>query len=423
MRGTSNDRSSRLRAKPTRGGTAARPAERGSPLRIGLVSEFVYPFHKGGAEKRFYEVATRLVSRGHEVHWYGTKEWSAPAPYTFEGIRLHAAGKSVDVYRDDGSRSISATLRKSAELAASVARSRPLLDVLDCSLYPFFHVPAVRLLRPRVPLVVTWHEFWGSYWYELLGPLGFFGKATEAVTARLPRRIVAISDLAREGLLDAGVDPAHVSTVYNGVDSARIADIGVSSYASDIVFFGRLKNHKNVDLLLRAVAILRESHPDVRVLVLGDGPERERLHRLCADLDLGRNVEFRGALDEQEMLGLVAAARICVNPSTKEGGGSITLLEANAAGVPVVAIHHPLGIDSCLIEPGRTGWWAPDAEPESLAATLAHVLADGRPRDQVRAECQEFAQAFDWEHITDQYERVYRDVRHVDLEWRDRDRG
>lgn len=380
-------------------------------MRIGLLSEFVYPFHKGGAEKRFYEIATRLARRGHEVHWFGIQHWEGPPVIEYEGVRIHSASRPLEVYTAKGQRRVGAALRLGAALSSTLARSRIRFDVLDLSLYPFFHIFGSRLTNPRTPLVVTWHEFWGDHWYQYLGRAGGIGVIVERWASRIPNRVVAISDLARKGLVNSGVPASRIVTIYNGVDFEMIDRGSRGTEMYDVVFFGRLKNHKNVDVMLRAISLISKRRSAIRCVIVGDGPERDKLERLTRELGLDQNVDFRGSVCDDEMLSLVKASRIFVNPSTKEGGGSITLLEANACGVPVIAVRHPMGIDEQLVEEGRNGWWATHAEARTLADVMEKALALGaEARCAMRQRCREFAEPFDWRTITDLYETLYEEV-------------
>jgi glycosyltransferase involved in cell wall biosynthesis len=380
-------------------------------MRIGLLSEFVYPFHKGGAEKRFYELAIRLVDRGHEVHWFGSQHWEGPPRMEHEGISLHAAAPARNVYAESGRRAVGPALRVGGALSVALARSRVELDLLDLSLYPFFHVFGSRLARRRVPLVVTWHEFWGEHWYDYLGRPGYFGLKIERWAARVPRRIVAVSDLARAGLLSVGVPASRVVTIHNGVDLDDVDRAPVGNGGADLIFFGRLKNHKNVDVLLRAVAVARSRVPEITCIIAGDGPEYGHLVRLANDLQLQDHVRFVGAPEtERELYGFVKASRVCVNPSTKEGGGSITLLEANACGLPVIAVRDPLGIDESLIDDGVNGWWVESCDEGLLAAAIVAGLSDVAALSAMREPCRASVRRFDWDAITSQYEEVYREA-------------
>jgi glycosyltransferase involved in cell wall biosynthesis len=379
-------------------------------MRIALLSEFVYPFHKGGAERRYYELATRLVRRGHEVHWFAMQHWPGDPMTTFEGINLHAVSAPLEVYTDGGGRAIAPALRLGWKLTTALRRTQLDFDVVDCSLYPFFHVYGARLVRPRTPLVVTWYEFWGSHWYEYLGWRGFFGKQVERLAAAVPQRIISVSDATTAALVDHGVARQRVVTVPLGVDTQWIDSIRTASATTDVVYFGRLKNHKNVDVLLRALALVKRERPNITCSIIGDGPEHDRLVQLRSELDLDHNIFFHGELADDEVISRVKSARLFAHPSTKEGGGSITSLEANASGVPVMAIDHPLGIDPTMIEEGRNGWWVEQAKPEPLAAKLLEVLSEPERLREMRRTSRAFAAQFDWDRIAGLCEDVYETV-------------
>jgi glycosyltransferase involved in cell wall biosynthesis len=335
------------------------------------------------------------------------QHWPGPQTTVFDGIHLHAISAPIDVYAEEGRRAIGPALRVGTDLVRALRRTRVNFDVIDCSLYPFFHVFGARLLRPRTPLVVTWYEFWGNHWYAYLGWKGFFGKQIERAIAAVPRKIISVSDTTTAALVRHGVPGRRIVTVPLGVDTGWIDSVEPSSERTDLVFFGRLKNHKNVDVLLRAISLAKERVAQITCSIVGDGPERDRLARLCGELGLGGSVTFHGELTDEEVVARVKAAALFVHPSTKEGGGSITSLEANAAGVPVMAIDHPLGIDPSLIREGGNGWWVERADPASLAAKIVEVLGDPRRLHDMRTSSRDFAQQFDWERITDLCEDVY----------------
>ena len=110
------------------------------------------------------------------------------------------------------------------------------------------------------------------------------------------------------------------------------------------------------------------------------------------------------------MLGCVKASRIYVNPSTKEGGGSITLLEAYACGLPAIVVRHPLGVDSALVDEGETGWWARTPEPEALAETMLDAVADDERLSRLSRVVRNFVRRYDWDEVASQYESRYRGV-------------
>jgi glycosyltransferase involved in cell wall biosynthesis len=141
--------------------------------------------------------------------------------------------------------------------------------------------------------------------------------------------------------------------------------------AGFLLFVGRLRIRKGVDVLLAAMPELRRRHPAARLLIAGDGEHRPALERQAAALGLGEAVRFAGRVGAAEVRGLLRRAAALVVPSIYEGM-PLVVLEAMDASVPVVA-SGVSGIPE-VVDDGRTGWLVPPEDPPALAAALAAVL-------------------------------------------------
>ena len=147
--------------------------------------------------------------------------------------------------------------------------------------------------------------------------------------------------------------------------------------AAPLLFVGRLRIRKGVEVLLEALARLVESAggpgTEARLAIAGDGEHRAALEERVRELGLGEQVEFLGRRSAAEVRSLLAAARALVVPSIYEGM-PLVVLEAMEAGAPVVA-SRVSGIPEVVAD-GETGWLVPPEDPEALAAALREVLAD-----------------------------------------------
>jgi glycosyltransferase involved in cell wall biosynthesis len=369
-------------------------------MNIAYVSNVVYPFVTGGAEKRIYEVGTRLADRGHSVTVYGRHFWDGPTETTYDGLQLRAVADSRDIYTGDR-RSITEAIEFATKLARPLRRHVDQHDLVVTSVFPYFPVltAAAVTWRTKVPLVTTWHEVWREYWWEYLGPLAPGGIAVERAAAAVPQHPVAVSATTADRLAAIGPARDRISVVHNGVDVSRIRAMAPAQRAYDVVFVGRLVDAKRVDRLLRAVAQL----DGVSLGIVGDGPERDRLESLSASLGIVDRVDFLGFLDEYEaVLELLRATPVFATASTREGFG-ITLVEALAAGCTVVATAHPNTAAEEIV--GEAGFLA-EPTVEGLTETL-HRALDG---EEPTTDPVERARQFDWGQIAKDTERVYADV-------------
>ncbi len=372
-------------------------------MKIAYLHDVIYPFVKGGAEKRVWELARSLTSRGHEVHIFGMKLWDGDDVVERDGVLLHAVCDPLNLYVD-GKRSIGAAIRFSSKLLLSF---RGDYDVIDAQQFPYLpcYSAKVHSMLRGTPLVITWHEVWGGYWREYLGKKGLLGMMVERGVARLPEMIIPVSERVRDDLLDMGVGAEKMEVVPNGVDLKKIDSVEAEKAAYDVIYVGRLSAHKRVDLLVEAVSLAREEIPEIRCGIVGDGPELARLIRLTRDLDVGENVDFLGFLDtEEEVVAKMKSSKIFVLPSTREGFG-ISLLEANACGLPAVVVDAERSAAAALIEEGKNGLLC-DLSPRSIASKMEDLLKDNLYK-KMSAPSKEYAKGHDWGEIARKAEAAY----------------
>ena len=220
--------------------------------------------------------------------------------------------------------------------------------------------------------------------------------------------VICQSEFMRQDLAALGVPPRKLSCIYNPVDTARIKDLaGESPHASQapgphLVTMGRLAYQKGYDILLRALAVIREAHPRVFLSVIGDGEERADLERMAEDLALRSSVEFTGFCANPYPL--VAGADLFVSSSRYEGFSN-AIVEALACGTPVVATDCP-SANREVIEEGVNGWLAGTEDHMSLAATVSRGLAERSRLDPrgIQERCEE---RFSVGRIVERYERLF----------------
>jgi glycosyltransferase involved in cell wall biosynthesis len=224
---------------------------------------------------------------------------------------------------------------------------------------------------------------------------------------------VGVSQGCIAGLLADGVPPERVRVIPNGVDADRLkaqAEEGFRSrlgYTPDTVVvaqIGSLIHRKGVDVLLRSFQQLYRTHPQARLILAGDGPERAELEALRDELGLHDPVRFLGDFRQLGKL-LHDAADIVVSASRHEPFG-LTLIEAGAFARPVVATDTDGSRD--ILRDGSNGLVVPPADDRALAAALARLLDDAALRSRLGESLRATVQArFTVERYTDAFAGAY----------------
>lgn len=368
-------------------------------MKLACVYDVIQPYVVGGVQKRNWEIARRLVNKGHEVTLFGMKHWQGKDIICREGVRLWGVCAPLPLFVE-GRRSIGEAIYFAGKVLPHLMKDRyDVIEVANFPYFPCFSAWFCALVR-RSHLVITWHEVWGDYWHQYLGKKGAFGKAVERLVARLPHRAIAISPHTGAGLERLGHRYANI--IPCGVDISGIANVPRKPDTSSIIFVGRLAQEKNVSQLLEAVSILRETASDMTCVIIGEGPHMAFLKRQSQELGIADGVRFLGRVEsDAEVYSYIKASRVLVQPSTREGFSHV-VLEANACGIPVVTVSHPQNAAQYLIKDGCNGLIC-DLSSSDMAQKIRQALSVG---DWDR-RCREFAAAYDWEMIADAAEKAY----------------
>ena len=267
----------------------------------------------------------------------------------------------------------------------------------------------VPLFAPRWvdrPVVLLVHHLFGRTAFEEASvPVAAATWLLERPLARAYRGlpVEAVSHSTADDLVARGMARDRITVIPNGVDlDLYRPDAGVQRFAEPtVLYLGRLKRYKRVDLVVRAMHRLRESGVAARLIIGGRGDDEPRLRALVAELGLEDVVELAGFVTEEKKVELFRRAWVHVFTSPKEGWG-ISNLEAAACGTPTVASDSPGLRESVVHE--RTGFLVPHGDVDAAAASLARVLGDAELRDRLGRQARAFAESYSWDAAADRTE-------------------
>ena len=342
-------------------------------MRVLLIANTLPPRDVSGVGEQVLQLAAGLRELGDEVAVLGRGPGGAVGPKVLFPLTIVPAAwralrrfrpHVVQVHESDGA--LAALLVRAVR---GLIEPRPLL----AALLQVSYVEELRAVRPIVardgrvlgrPGSVELRFRWLKAPFQIL--LGL-------ITVRAADRVLAPSEAtAAEIRRDYRVERVGaVPNVTGGLDVAPAgADEGAPGY---LLFVGRLRLRKGVEVLLEALHALRDRVPSAVLRIAGDGEHREALERRVDELGLRDRALFLGTCDGPRVRALLRGAAALVVPSIYEGM-PLVVLEAMDAGVPVVA-SAVSGIPEVVVD-GGTGWLVPPEDPEALARALAAVLAD-----------------------------------------------
>ncbi len=275
--------------------------------------------------------------------------------------------------------------------------------------------------RFGVPVIATYHTLFEEYLkhYAPFIPSAWLRSGARVFSRRQCNALDAVivpSQAIHERLTRYGVKtPMQIlptgipqpAPLADGAREAFRARYGIAARRPVALFVGRVAHEKNIDYLLEVVALARESIPDLLLLIAGEGPALSRLQQIVQTQGLQRSVQFIGYLDRQaDLPACYAAADVFVFASRTETQG-LVLLEAMAAGLPVVALAEMGTLD---ILGARRGAIVPDGAPEVFARALSRLLLDEALRQRLSEEGRAYAAEWSDERLAVRMATFYRRV-------------
>jgi phosphatidylinositol alpha-mannosyltransferase len=358
-------------------------------VRIALACPYAWD-DAGGVQVHIGELANRLIERGHGVIVVAPSRRPTTDPHV---VRV---GRPIDIPYNASNAPIDPR-------PWSRRRVREVLDTFDPDVV-HAHQPTApstgmwATLEARAPVVGTFHSGAGrARIYDLAAPLLRRIANRLAVRIAVSRRAEAF-ERARIG--------GTFEIVPNGIDTDRFATTDPADLpaGTKLLFVGRLDARKGFPIAVGAFARLAATHPELRLIVVGDGPDRDAVHVLPPELRA--RVTMLGAVPNAELPTVAAACDLYLGPSTGGESFGVVLIEAMAAGLPVVASDTP-GYDE-VVRDGVDGLLVRPRDADALAVAAGRVLDDPDLAERLIAAGRDRARGFDWSIVVERLEDVYR---------------
>ncbi len=258
-----------------------------------------------------------------------------------------------------------------------------------------------------IPLVSTCHT-----WYDNNLLVTLYGMADRLVL-RNYAAVVAVSDEVKQRLLKAGVREDRIHMVRNGIDlrpfdnaTPSLPNAVSEDHPPIVGLIGRLSIEKGVDIFLHAAAHVLVELPSTKFVVVGEGPDRDKLESLIDELKLRESVSMLGRRDD--MPSVYASLDIMVSASRQEGL-PMAILEGMASSLPLIAT--PVGDVPTMVHDGQTGVMVPPENAALLASAIVTLLRNPAQRERLGAAARKLIEdEFSADRMTADYLRVYKEA-------------
>jgi len=337
----------------------------------------------GGAEVHFIELFSRLVDKGHSVTLLTTR---------FKDCSQTAYQRGVEVLRLGHTYTFN---WEAPFLVRKLLKQKNYDCVIDdVNKLPFF----TPLWFPKVKCGAFFHHLFGKTVFGLTNaPMALYVYLMEKIYSWGYKNVLCctVSQSTAAELIGKGFPAQNVSIIENCIDTGLYCpDSKVSKENGLLLYVGRLKKYKRVDIVFEAVSVLKKQGYQLRFVVAGSGDDLARLKQRRKELELEDRVEFTGFISEEKKIELLRRAILFVNPSEKEGWG-ITNIEAAACGTVVVANNAP-GLRDSVID-NRTGILYRENDAGSLSSAIKKLIDDKELMEKFGEQGRLWASAFSWD--------------------------
>lgn len=338
----------------------------------------------GGAETYIQEIAERLVKSGHKVTIFCGNDNKSSRNEVVNGVQIVRRGGNYTVYF--------------WAFIYYVLRFRKYFDiVIDCE----NGIPFLTPLYVRKPIFLLIHHIHQEVFRRhLMFPFSEIAAYIESdVMTFLYRNhhILTVSESSKQQILALGLGTEESIDVVNPGIETKIFKRKRKTTEPTLVYIGRLKPYKNVHVAIKAFRKVLDEFPTAIFTIAGDGESMDDLQKLVKNLDMKDSVKFLGLVTDEQKADLFARSWVAVQPSTVEGWG-ITVIEANAAGTPVIA-SHVKGLQESVVHE-ETGLLVPVNQVKMFSAAIIELFSDKRKRSKLSTNALKWSKKFSWDKST-----------------------
>lgn len=358
-------------------------------MKIAILVSFFPPKWLAGTEIATYYMAEHLAQRGHEVHVITSLDEGLPEENYEKGFYIHRLP------------------RTKIRFAGAFIFWADIVRVIEKISPDIVHAQSLGIGVPALlskKILKFPYAVWGQGSDVYLPD--WFTKLTSKTIIKNANSVIALTEDMKRAM--QAIYNRDITIVPNGIDLKEyISELPVQNVEGAekrILFVGRLHPVKGVQYLLQAMQMVHEEVPGAKLILVGDGEEREHLETLTDNLGIRECVEFAGRVPHERVQDYMNQAEVFVLPSLSEGF-PVTILEAMACGLPIVATR--VGGLPDIVEGGVNGYLVNVKNPNKIADKILFLLENDEVREEISANNREKAELYTWDKVTGTVEIIY----------------
>lgn len=362
----------------------------------------------GGAEDVAYNLATKMMQKGHEVDIFTTSINSTDSIEKYESMNIHRYGTN---FRFEGGNISFKIFRDPLKYQVEIVHVHHYLSVAPLAAMRYSK-------RKKIPLVLTYHgdgqESEGGFIHRV--GIRFYNNHLLNKILSTANVIISPSEYYinesrflgnyREKIvvIPNGINPQNFDVPYSKEDCRK--RLGLPLHSNILLFVGKITPYKGPDVLIRAMPEIITSTPDVELVFVGSGELRNRLEEISKKLGIWEKVRFTGFIEESMKPLYYKSADVFVLPSTMNTEVfPVVLLEASASGLPMVVSD--LNTFKCVIEEGYNGVFTKRNDEKNLADAIIYLLENEDVREKMGMNMRKKVKDYSWDKIAEKTEEVY----------------
>jgi N-acetyl-alpha-D-glucosaminyl L-malate synthase BshA len=363
-------------------------------MKIAILTYNFPPKWLSGTEIAAYNIAKYLAKRGHSVYVVTSRDKGLPDTETEDGFQIHRT-------------------------------SFPKIKFLGCIIFWLNIIPILKKIGPDVihsqmigmgvPALAA-GKFFGK-------PYVIWGQGSDVYLYRRYERLILRPVLKNADAMIALTEhmKGKIEEYYgiksfvipNGIDLDRFNNLSketlrirfqIGKDEKVIIYVGRLHSVKGLEYLITAMNLIKDKEPNARIILIGDGSEKEKLKTIVKNLMLESRINFFGGVPNQKIPEYLTASDVFVLPSLSESFGIVNL-EAMASGLPVVTTK--VGGLPEIVTEGENGFLVEPKNPQQLAEKILFLLKNDELRLKMSLNNREKVKQYRWENVVAQLEKIY----------------